>query len=275
MFYIFRFVLLLGAAVTSLFASHSKREWQQNPSNSSVRIVPVASTFQPSNAQLIVAYPQQGQLQDKSPLLLNFRVRGFAVGCNSAFPRSEEILDHPDGQTVNIIIDNEHYYPYSGTSINALDDNGDFYERTYQFSLPYHLKPGVHLIRMYLARSYGESLKSADCFFMTYFHVGQKQDAIQINQPILSYNEPSPRYSYEEKMPILLDFLVHNCQLSKDGWRVIVQVDNKQVAELDQLGPYYIYGLKKGRHKVTLELKNAHNKHSLPYANCGAMILVR
>jgi hypothetical protein len=57
-----------------------------------------------------------------------------------------------------------------------------------------------------------------------------------------------------EGRPILLDFYVSNTELSPDGYRVRLTVDGKVNRTLSFWQPYYIYGLKKGKHTVRLEL---------------------
>ena len=77
-----------------------------------------------------------------------------------------------------------------------------------------------------------------------------------MEKPYLTYNEPSGRFTLKEEKPILLDFYVSNCILSKDGYKVRMTVDNKARRLLTNWTPYYLYGLKKGSHTIKLELLN-------------------
>ncbi len=51
-----------------------------------------------------------------------------------------------------------------------------------------------------------------------------------------------------------------NCRLTPDGYKVKLFVDGKQEGILTRWVPYYIYGLKPGKHKVRLVLIDPENK---------------
>jgi hypothetical protein len=76
----------------------------------------------------------------------------------------------------------------------------------------------------------------------------------------LTYNEPSDNMPLTEGQPILLDFFISNCELTKDGYKVRLSIDGKGTRTLTSWQPYYIYGLKRGRHKVKLELLDPDDK---------------
>ena len=84
---------------------------------------------------------------------------------------------------------------------------------------------------------------------------------IDLSQPYLTYNAPQGEYPYNSKrpQPILLDFYITNCELSKDGYKVRLTIDNDVKRNLISWQPYYIYGLAPGTHKIRLELLDPQN----------------
>ena len=117
----------------------------------------------------------------------------------------------------------------------------------------------MHTIRAFLCRSYGESLKGSKCFSAVYFFIKDKKidRSMSLRTPYLTYNEPSEHVTYSVDVPVLLDFYIHNCELSKDGYKVKLSIDDEHIMDLDKWRPYYIYGLKKGKHIVRLQLLDA------------------
>ncbi len=243
----------------SVYAGEMKSKTLYKPPAPELTITKVDPTPEPNNASVEISYPEQGDVVE-NPVSFNFRIRGFSLGTRSSFPRSEEIADHGEGQSVHIMIDDEPYAVFTGPSMDPFDEDGDYYQQNYQIELPKHLSNGMHVVRMVLARSYGESLKSSDSFAMSSFFVGEKKGKSKLSYPILTYNEPSAEYSYAYNTPILLDFLVTDGILSKTSYGVKVEIDGKKIDTLYEKSPYYIYGLKKGRHKIRLSLVNRQSR---------------
>jgi hypothetical protein len=57
-----------------------------------------------------------------------------------------------------------------------------------------------------------------------------------------------------------LDFLISNCELTPDGYKVRLTIDGNVHRTLTSWQPYYIYGLSKGKHTIRLELLNKEEK---------------
>lgn len=232
------------------------QDLEETPELTIVRVEP---TPEPNTASMTIAYPEPSDIV-QNPTIINFRLRGYSLGTRSYFPRSEEILDPGEGQSIHIIVDDEPYFLYTGAAIDPFDQDGDFYQQNYQLKLPFSLKPGKHTIRMFPARSYGESLKSPECFDMVTFYVGRKTKEEKISFPILTYNEPNSEVTYRQNQPILLDFLVTGGILAKGSYGVKASIDGKTIRTLRNEGPFYIYGLDKGRHKIQLSLVNQNDQ---------------
>lgn len=223
---------------------------------SGIRTMPVARTPESNTIALRIAIPKEGQVVS-NPAWLQFRIEGFALGAGSSqFERAAEIANTKMGQTIHVIIDNHPYFPVNEPAIDPFDEAGYFYDMSYKVEIPYRLKEGMHTIRMFPARSFGESLKGDRTYVAIPFYIGERKDNPQmdLSQPYITYNEPSSRMYLTENKPILLDFYVSNTELSSDGYKVRLTIDGKVNRTITSWQPYYIYGLKKGRHTVRLEL---------------------
>lgn len=102
------------------------------------------------------------------------RLRGYPLGTNSNFPRASEVSTAPYGQSLHVIIDEHPFFPITGPRIDPYDEEGDYYQSTYIFNVPFNLKEWTHVIRAFPARSYGESLKTNNSFAATKFYMGHR-----------------------------------------------------------------------------------------------------
>jgi hypothetical protein len=231
------------------------------PSGSGIRTMPVSRTPESSTIVLKIAVPKDGQMVG-SPTWIQFRIDGYALGAASQFERAEEIVETKMGQTVHVVIDNHSYFPINEPAIDPFDESGFYYDMSYKFEVPFNLSSGMHTIRMFPARSFGESLKGENTFASSTFYVGNDKNnpSMDLSQPYLTYNEPSDLMPLVSGKPILLDFYISNAELSPDGYKVRLTVDGKVIRTLTSWQPYYLYGLKRGRHTIRLELLDSDNQ---------------
>jgi len=223
-----------------------------------VRVVPIKPTPEANTITTKIIFPRPYENKRKTPVNVQLRVEGFPLGVITQNDRAKEIYNDPEGQAIHVIIDNHPYLIYNQSFEDSFDENREYYDKIVTFHIPFTLKPGMHTIRAFPARSYGESLKgngpfSAEIF---YFQDRKKADSINIDlqKPYLTYNEPQGRYPADKGDPILLDFLLSNCDLSSDGFKVRLSIDGDVIQELTEYTPYYLYGLSAGKHHVKLEL---------------------
>lgn len=237
--------LLLSAALLSAAV--------EGEHGGSVRIVSVEPTPEPSEVELLVAYPKNYEVEEGNPVRLQFRLEAYPLGIYSDFYRAREVRDSRQGQAIHIIIDGKTPFMIN----EAIDDMSESEEINFDQILttkvPYNLSEGLHIIRAFPVRSFDESLKGPKTFDTCHFYVGKKtSETIDLSKPFLTYNQPMGEFSQKE--PILLDFIVSNTQLSQDGYRVRLTIDGTDKRILSQWVPYYIYGLKSGSHTIKLEL---------------------
>lgn len=264
---------MILAACFSLFAFGPFQE--VSPTSDVIQVIAVPRSVESENIELQVAFPQENEVVSK-PVWVQFRLGGFALGANSVSSRTAELVNSTLGQTVHVIIDEHPYFPISGSAIDPFDDSGNYYFMSYRFEIPYKLNPGPHVLRLFPAKSFGESLKDPGTFVSLNFYVGEeKEGAKNLMLPYLSYNEPSPLMHYKRGVPVLLDFYVSNATLSPDGYQVRLFIDGKEIEILSSWQPYYIYGLRRGKHTIEIELIDEKKKIvSGPFSKASQSIMV-
>ena len=255
---------LLSHAPLSLPASLlCKNDSAPSESRDGIRVLAVKRTPEPETAILALQVPSLGQVIVGNPVWIQARVEGFALEADSQFDRAYEIVNTKLGQTFHVVIDDRPYFPVNGPAIDPFNEQGWYYDQFYKIEVPFKLTKGLHTIRLFLARSYGESLKGSNLYFASYFFVGERGDeseASMLTKPYLTYNEPSNQIRLVEDKPILLDFYLTNVELSPDGYKVQMTLDGRIERTLTSWQPYYIYGLKKGKHTMRLRLIDSKGK---------------
>ncbi len=251
--------LLFGTALltSSLQAGVELQEGAPNPN--AIQIVPVDSSPGANDIAIRIQYPKNGTIEKKQPVHLEIRVDWFPLGIQTELPRKNEIYDDDEGQSIHVFIDDREYFEINEALFDAVDDHDEFFDQIAEKDIPFTLSPGAHIIRAFPCRSFGESLKNAKNFVSGVFYVQTKSEIpVDLKKPFLTYNEPQGSYQDPSK-PILLDFYINNCALSKDGYKVRVTIDGKNERFLYDWSPYYIYGLSSGSHKIKLELISPQN----------------
>ena len=251
--------LVFFSVFFSLFLHAEEKNLQnplvQNVPTEQIRVLPVDSTPEPESVQLQIVLPKRGEIVLDHPAWIQFRLRGYALGTDSQFPREFEVFNSSRGQTVHFVIDNRPYFPMIGYRIDPFDEEGNYYEAQFKFQIPFTLEPGFHTIRAFPARSFGESLKSEGCYAASFFYVKNKSSAtVNLDKPYFTYNGPNNTQRLREKEPVLLDFYLSNCELTKDGYKIRMTIDKVTTRLLTKWIPYYIYGLKKGVHEIRMQL---------------------
>ncbi|MBM3208484.1 MAG: hypothetical protein FJZ57_07815 [Chlamydiae bacterium] len=227
---------------------------------SDIQIVMMNPTPEPEEVELRIVYPSNGDMKNSLPIRFEARLDGYVVGTDSQFDRAKQIRNDSNGQSVHAIIDDMDYFESYEALFDSLDNHDLYYDQKIDFKPPFKLKPGKHYIRLFPVRSFGESLKGPQCFDAIAFYYKTKEDTLDVNLsgPYLTYNEPQG--TFPANKPILLDFYIKNCVMSVDGYKVRLTIDGKIQRTLSSWKPYYIYGLKKGKHKFKLELLDPSNK---------------
>lgn len=247
----------------SLCASSFAAQIEEHlPNLGEIRVVAVDPTPEPDHVTVKVVFPEDNEVKKTNPVHLQLQTNGYNLATDSDFPRKKEVYNSNDGQSIHVVIDDNPWFMINEALINAEQYFEYYFEQTLDYDIPYPLKPGIHVIRAFPARSYNESLKGDGAFVASIFYMRSKKDAgtIDLNAPYITYNVPQGTMPFENGKPILLDFYVSNCMLSRDGYKVRVTIDHTTQRVLTQWVPYYIYGLNKGTHTIRLELIDRENK---------------
>lgn len=232
-----------------------------------VRVIPMRPTPEPDEVEVRFAFPLEGELKTENPVITQLRLEGYPLGFDSDFPRAREIRNNDEGQSLHIIVDGKHHFDINEAIDDVAENEEIDFDQIIQAKIPYSLSDGIHILRAFPVRSFGESLKNPKCFAAIYFYFrkAEQTPSVDLDKPYLTYN--CPEGEFQSDQPILLDFYLSNTQLSKDGYKVRLTIDGSDKRILTEWAPYYIYGLKKGSHSIKLELLDPNGKVLAPLFN--------
>jgi len=251
-------------AITSLLcisaAMYAAEITEKAPNPTDIRIVKVESMPIGDHVETTLVFPEPNQVVTRKEVNIQIRLEGFPLGIDSVHPRSREVKNSNEGQSMHVVVDNHPYFAINEAIVDTLEDVDDYYEQVLDFDVPFSLEEGMHVLRIFPARSFNESVKGNKSFVagIFYYKNKSKQFSVDLNKPYLTYNEPQG--SFSGPRPILLDFYLCNCELSQDGYKVRLTIDGTLPRILTSWSPYYIYGLEPGEHKIRLELLDPQNK---------------
>lgn len=238
-------------------AGVSFKEETANPTD--IQVVPVDPTPSANDISMKLQYPKKGNMEKENPVHVEVRLDWFPLGVVSDLPRKNEIYDDAKGQSVHVFIDDHDYFEITEALSDAVDDHDEYFDQIGELDIPFSLSPGAHIIRAFPCRSFGESIKLPKSFVGSFFYMKNSSSLpADLSKPYLTYNEPQGVYEDATK-PILLDFYICNCTLSKDGYKVRLTIDGTNQRFLYDWTPYYIYGLGQGQHTIQLELMSPQN----------------
>ena len=140
-----------------------------------------------------------------------------------------------------------------GQHIHLITNNGP-YSAHYESEFEKYIEEKNSIILAFLSRSYHESVKNKNAYVL--MQTGEKYN---LDNEYIFYSRPKGNYSGNYAEKILLDFYLVNTEISKEGNRVRVTI-NDQEFMIYKWVPYYIEGLQKGEATIKLELLNNNNK---------------
>ena len=140
-----------------------------------------------------------------------------------------------------------------GQHIHFITNNGP-YSAHYESKFEKYIEEKNSIMLAFLSRSYHESIKNKNAYVL--MQTGEKYN---LDNEYIFYSRPKGKYSGNYAEKILLDFYLVNTEISKEGNRVRVTI-NDQEFMIYKWVPYYIEGLQKGEATIKLELLNNNNK---------------
>ena len=145
-----------------------------------------------------------------------------------------------DGQHIHLILNNA---PYLARYTTEFEED---------------LEAGHYVCMSFLSRSYHESIKNGHAHKVSQFTVGDAEtEDVDLSSPHMFYSRPKGEYSGDGATHILLDFFLVNCDLSEDGYKVKLKVNDSEKFTFTQWSPYVIEGMPMGENWIELELIDA------------------
>jgi len=164
-----------------------------------------------------------------------FNVLDYNLGEQTEKEFSFDLANSGKGQHIHFIVNNGPYSAYYSNEFNK------------------KLEEGNNVILAFLSRSYHESVKNPNAFFLTQIGEGDK---IDLSKEFLFFSRPKGTYTGTDTERLLLDFYLINNSISPTGNKVRATIQGAEFI-IDEWVPYYIQGLPKGEISIKLELINS------------------
>jgi hypothetical protein len=198
-------------------------------------------------AQARFASPADSSVVDSNAVSVVVDVDNYELGVQTETERRRQLANSANGQHVHIIVDNG---PYMAN-----------YEAGSPFAVG-SLATGPHSAVVFPSRSYHESVKGADAYDIVNFYVGEETGEFPLDpsQPTIIYSRPKGSYSGAGAERIMMDFYLHNVELSENGHRARYTIREQDGQEplasitLAEWTPAFVTGLESGTYVVRLQL---------------------
>ncbi|WP_370090472.1 phosphopeptide-binding protein [Ekhidna sp.] len=193
-----------------------------SPEFPDARLLKIASTSTPTDSGNVVNY--------------TFDVQNYELGVPTADYETRGIANSGKGQHIHYIVNNGPYAAHYMPGVNDILDDGNY------------------VVLAFLSRSYHESVKSDEAYYVENLTVGDVEvDEADLSAPHLFYSRPKGTYSGADTKKVMLDFYLLNTTLSTDGNKVRATINGNEFM-IDEWAPYYIEGLPMGENTIKLEL---------------------
>lgn len=170
--------------------------------------------------------------KDKNNFMFSFDVDNYKLGEQTEKDFDYQLANSGKGQHIHLIINNDPYFAkYTNNFSQSLNTDNN-------------------VILAFLSRSYHESIKNENAYFIT--QIGES-NSIDLSKELLFYSRPKGTYEGESTKKVLLDFYLINTQISPNGNKVRATIEGTEFL-IDEWSPYYIEGLSKGEVSIKLEL---------------------
>lgn len=200
-------------------------------------------------AQARVTAPTDSAVVDSMSVDVAVQAENFETGSQTETSRAKEIANSSNGQHFHVIVDNKPYMAnYTAGEAFPIGT----------------LKPGAHTMVVFPSRSYHESVKGPQAYDLVNFYVQKESGSFMVgaDEPAIVYSRPKGTYSGAAADRIMLDFYLHNVELSTDGYRAVYTISNEQGREvasvtLTEWAPAFVTGLSAGTYEVNLQLRDS------------------
>ncbi|MCP4442731.1 MAG: hypothetical protein GY810_27820 [Aureispira sp.] len=169
-----------------------------------------------------------------------FGVEGVALGAKTPGAEKKESATSKKGNYIHIVLNDK-----------------DHHTSDYQHFI-HELPDGEYTLLSFLSRSYHESIKTPTASISKTISIKNKQlqKSQNFDQAAIAINAPRGLYKNDDTKKVVLDFHLFNTNLSPEGNKVRVLIDQEEFI-LDQWQAHYINGLTLGMHTLELSLINS------------------
>ena len=193
-----------------------------------------------------ITAPADSVVADSAGVDITIEAENVEMGVQTETDRADAIANSGNGQHFHVILDNQ---PYQAN-----------YEAGTPFDLG-NLEPGAHTVVTFPSRSYHESVKGRNAYDLVNFYVKSDSGNFMLGpkEPAIIYSRPKGTYSGADAERIMIDFYLHNVQLSQDGYKARYTITDDQGSEvasttLTEWAPAFVTGLEAGTYEVNLKL---------------------
>ncbi|MFT4735913.1 MAG: hypothetical protein ACI8QD_001218 [Cyclobacteriaceae bacterium] len=175
--------------------------------------------------------------------LFDFEVSNYELGIQTPGADTKGIANSGKGQHIHLILNNG---PYSAH---------------YDPAASKQLEEGNYVALAFLSRSFHESVKNPNAFWVDVITVGEPAEELIVDFTAkhLFYSRPKGTYSGKDTQKLMIDFYLLNTELSPAGDKIRATVNN-EVFIIDEWAPFYVEGLPLGEVKIVLELIDANGQ---------------
>lgn len=200
--------------------------------------VPASPAYE--NAKLNVGSVDVSKTEEGFSAKFDFEVSEYELGVQTEGADTRGIANSGKGQHIHFIVNNgpysAHYSPV--------------------FEKP--MEEGNYVLLAFLSRSFHESVKNPDAFWVDAVTVGDPEETMEVDfsAPHMFYSRPKGTYSGADTKKVMLDFYLLNTSISEDGNKVRATVNGEEFL-ITEWKPMYINNAPLGELKVKLELIDA------------------
>ena len=170
----------------------------------------------------------------------DFSVENYELGAQTENAGKNGLANSGKGQHIHFILDNG---PYSAH---------------YESEFSKDIEEGEHVLLAFLSRSYHEAVKNPTSFVVKKIVAGepnedQKMD-VDFSAEHLFYSRPKGTYKGEGAKKVLLDFFLVGTEISPEGNKVKVRINDGDEFLIDKWAPHVIENMPMGENKIELVL---------------------
>lgn len=212
-----------------------------------------------------LVFPQNGGVEESNKIDVKITLDDFSLGAKTTLPASLDGLQVENNeQRIVVLMDESEYTSLSAIDELSADADVNIVKNIVSTKLS-NVQDGMHVLRVFPVTSYGTTIKKKSAFDAHAFYVKKKlgnEVSQKLSAPFITYNQPRGEIVTENKStPVVLDFYVSNCALSKDGYKVKISIDGEHTYTSTEWNALLVNGLDCGSHTVEIQLVDSDDKN--------------